>query len=168
MNERQRKIEGVDDESFAILQDIVNFEGTRYTIRQSILDITNYDDVIEDEMNELEETLSDQAFCLDELRKRGFEFDSVDEAIKVYDAESRRRKIEARNAAIMELSVRGYDIKSNYDLKKAYAAELGKYFGIDAAEVEKALVELGTGFEILGGKGRRPRKSPLNWKGEQI
>ena len=92
-----RKIEGVDDESFALVKDLETFEATRLWNHDVILCAADgqtffTEDELESLLDELEGAVDDSCLVLDELKKRGLEFNTVDEALRVYRIEDERRR----------------------------------------------------------------------------
>lgn len=97
MEVQKVKIEGVDDESFALLKDLETFEATRLWNHDLILCAADgqtsfTEEELESLLDELEGAVDDSCLVLDELKKRGLEFNTVDEALRVYRIEDERRR----------------------------------------------------------------------------
>ena len=85
----------VDDESFALLKDLKTFEATRLWSHDLILCVADgqtsfTEEELESLLDELEGAVDDSCLVLDELKKRGLEFNTVDEALRVYRIEDER------------------------------------------------------------------------------
>lgn len=97
----------IDDESFALLRDLKSFESARVWNHYLILlaadepvpftegQVSFTEEELESALNELEGAIEDSCLVLDELEKRGLEFNTVDDALKLYEIEDERRRRES-------------------------------------------------------------------------
>ena len=97
MEVQKVKSAGVDDESFALLKDLETFEATRLWNHDLILCAADgqtsfNEDELESLLDELEGAVDDSCLVLDELKKRGLEFNTVDKALRVYRIEDEHRR----------------------------------------------------------------------------
>ena len=106
------KIKKVDDESYALLRDLKGFEATRvwnhYLILLAADEPVSFTEVskvsfteeeLESALNELEGAIVDSCLVLDELKKRGLKFNTVDEALNLLTVEEDRRRRESLGGA---------------------------------------------------------------------
>ena len=108
------KTKKVDDESYALLRDLKSFESTRVWNHYLILlaadepvpftkgRVSFTEEELESALNELEGAIVDSCLVLDELKKRGLEFDSVDEALNLLTVEEDRRRKESLGGSVNE------------------------------------------------------------------
>lgn len=108
------KIKKVDDESYALLRDLKGFEATRVWNHYLILlaadepvpftegQVSFTEEELESALNELKGAIVDSCLVLDELKKRGLEFDSVDEALNLLTVEEDRRRRESLGGSVNE------------------------------------------------------------------
>ena len=108
------KIKKVDDESYALLRDLQGFESARVWNHYLILlaadepvpftegQVSFTEKELESALNELEGAIVDSCLVLDELKKRGLEFDSVDEALNLLTVEEDRRRKESLGGSVNE------------------------------------------------------------------